>query len=142
MTVPQGTTARRQKFSHNGHHHGTPQRDKLQARGRFLLSDNSEGSFIIGSRGEGGMLGWASTACEPERQPRSTIRLLALLILRNRELEATRRRVFGFPALAAQAIEQEILAKRRELLGVGSWSRDRSSLRVVAGDGQAATMAA
>lgn len=105
-----------------------------------MLSDNSEGSFIIGSRGEGGMLGWACVVSEPEMQPRSVLRLIALLILRNRELAATRNRVFGFPALAAQAIEEEIIARRREVLGVRSWNSNRSSRRLVRGDSRASTL--
>ena len=111
------------------------------ANGRFLLSGNSDAPFVICNRGEGKHMGWASTACDPQREPRSTIRLLALLLLRNRELLATRRRVFGFPALAVEMIEREMLAKRREILGVRSWGRDRSARRVVQGDSRASTVA-
>ena len=116
--------------------------NRVNANGRFLLSGNSDAPFVIHSNGKGKHLTWASTVCEPERESHSTVRLLALLLLRNRELLATRRRVFGFPALAAQAIEKELLARRRTVLGVRSWGRNRSSLRVVAGDSRAATMAA
>lgn len=87
------------------------------------------------------MLAWASTVCEPEKESRSTIRLLALLLLRNRKLLATRHRISGFPALAVEMIERELLAKRREVLGVRSWGGDCSARQVVQGDSRAATVA-
>ena len=111
------------------------------ASGRFLSCGDTEAPYTILGGCEGGKLAWASTVCEPENEPRSTIRLLAVLLLRNRELLATRHRVFGFPALATQAIEEEILARRRAVLGVRSWSRDRSTRRLVQGDSRASTVA-
>ena len=64
-------------------------------------------------------------------------RVLALLLLRNRELLATRRRIFGFSALAVEMIERELLASRKEVLRVRSLGRNRSTRRLVQGDNQA-----
>ena len=109
-------------------------------RGRSLKEGYEEGRYTIQDHQLDGSLRWASTVSEPEVQPPSVVRLIAALMVQGREARATALCVFGHPALATQVIEQEILAKRKEVLGVRSWSSDRSSLRVVAGDGRAAMM--
>lgn len=117
--------------SHRGPHH----------HGRTLKEGYEEGRYTVQDHQLDGSLRWASTVSEPEVQPHSVVRLIAALIVEDQEVRATAIRVFGHPALAAQAIEQEILARCRVVLGVRSWGRDRSTRRLVQGDSRASTVA-
>lgn len=140
-TVTEYTPARRKRFATNNGYPQNGRQPTARPRGRTLKEGYEEGRYTVQDWQFDGSLRWASTVSEPEAQPHSVLRLIATLIAQGREVKATALRVFGFPALATQAIEQEILARRRDVLGVRSWGRDRSARRVVQGDSRAATMA-
>jgi len=105
--------------------------NRAEANGRFLLSGNSDASFVIYSKGEGKHLGWASTVYEPERQARSLGRLLTLLDDRDRKHFAPRRKALNFPEPGGRVIEVELIAQRWRLVGTPALRVDRIARRLV-----------
>ena len=132
MTASQGTTEQRQKFGCNGHHNNSYDHNaNPRARSRFLRLANAEPPFVILCGGQDGMLAWASTVCEPERQPRALGQLLTLLDYRDRKHFAPRRKALNFPEPSVRANDIELIAQRWRLVGTPALGADRRARRRV-----------